>query len=129
MARYYGFTNLQIRRAIPDVIKSVSKTLGKDAESDRIGFLEYFKKRNIQLEKYSGRFEGKALGHPSTNNGLESSNRVIKDKATLRERLSLGLFFDRTFNKLRYPIHPDSKAFVLSPKISIKLFTEVYQWS
>ena len=32
--------------------------------------------------KHSGWYEGFAIGSPSTNNGLEASNRVIKDDHT-----------------------------------------------
>jgi hypothetical protein len=96
-------------------------------------FLEYFNAE--YLLRFNGWFKGRAPGHPSTNNGLESTNRIIKDEATLRERLALGLFFERTFDilkywsKLRDDSHLNFKQFAMEPTIDTKLFNDAYQWN
>ncbi|CAF1157053.1 unnamed protein product [Adineta steineri] len=51
-------------------------------------FIEYFQKE--WLTSHRGWYEGIQQLTPSTNNGLESNNRVIKDENTFRERLSLS---------------------------------------
>ena len=51
-------------------------------------FILYF--RSQWLENNFGWYAGHAPLHPSTNNGLESCNRVVKGKDTLRSRLLLG---------------------------------------
>ena len=53
-------------------------------------FFDYFESEWIQ--KHPGWYEGFAPGVPSTNNGLESTNRVIKDAGRYRVKLSLGRF-------------------------------------
>lgn len=40
----------------------------------------------------SGWFQIYAKGYPSTNNGLESTNKTIKDDTTDRDELSLNEF-------------------------------------
>ena len=54
---------------------------------------------------------------PSTNNNLESTNRYIKDKNTLRNRLSLQEFLKTAF-----------KLFFKEPIKDLKLQTSAYQW-
>lgn len=54
-------------------------------------FLNYFKEQWL-TESNKGWFEDFAKGYPSTNNALESTNNVIKEEGTLRERLSLSDF-------------------------------------
>jgi hypothetical protein len=55
-------------------------------------FFEYFE--GEWINKHPGWYEGYASGVPSTNNGLESTNRVIKDEGTYRIKLSLGRFLE-----------------------------------
>ena len=55
-------------------------------------FFDYFEAEWIQ--KHPGWYEGYAPGVPSTNNALESTNRVIKDEGTYRVKLSLGRFLE-----------------------------------
>ncbi len=56
--------------------------------NDAKEFMSYFK--DTWLDRNEGWYEGHAPGYPSTNNGLESINRCIKDEHTLRSRLRLG---------------------------------------
>ena len=53
-------------------------------------FIRYFE--NEWLTTHNLWFEGVKHFTPSTNNALESFNRVIKDESTLRERLQLSRF-------------------------------------
>jgi hypothetical protein len=61
-------------------------------------FIEYF---NSQwLVKNSSWYERIALGYPSTNNGLEATNAVIKKSHTMRERLPVGQFLNNILELL-----------------------------
>lgn len=55
-----------------------------------VDLVKYFKKEWIVAHK--NWYEGFRPKFPSTNNALESSNRVIKDEQTLRERFDVGQF-------------------------------------
>jgi len=59
--------------------------------------MAYFKGQ--WLDNNEGWYEGHAFRHPSTNNGLESCNRVVKDEDTLRSRLPLGKLSQLTSRK------------------------------
>jgi hypothetical protein len=62
-------------------------------------FLEYF--NSEWLGAQDGWFEGQAMGAPSTNNGLESINKRIKEDGTLRQRLPMGPFMDFMFSECK----------------------------
>ena len=51
-------------------------------------FISYFRKEWIV--ENDGWYEGAAPGYPSTNNGLESTNRWLKEHHLLRNRLAIG---------------------------------------
>lgn len=95
-------------------------------------FLEYFQEE--WLKKNKNWYEGAALGYPSTNNGIEATNAIIKKEHTLRERLPVGQFLNCLDNLLlkwskeRDHLLPTYKPFSLEPTISIKDWTEAYQW-
>merc|ERR1719223_2020476 len=55
-------------------------------------FMEKFKSNHV--EKNRNWYEGAALCRPSTNNGLEGTNGVIKRNFTNRDRLPVGRFID-----------------------------------
>lgn len=57
-------------------------------------FDDYFEDEWINSSN-QGWFEGLAPGYPSTNNGLESTNNVIKTIHTLKERVPLSQFLER----------------------------------
>ncbi|CAF1088170.1 unnamed protein product [Brachionus calyciflorus] len=61
-------------------------------------FLKYFKKEWVD-SKHRNWYEGSALFFPSTNNGLESTNKSIKDSHTLREREHISRFM-RSVNNI-----------------------------
>lgn len=96
-------------------------------------FIHYF---NSQwLEKNSKWYEGIAVGYPSTNNGLEATNSVIKKEYTLRERLPVGQFLHNIlellvrWSKERNPESPNFKKFCEVPTISLQQWTCAYQWA
>uniref|UniRef100_A0A915DSS8 Pecanex-like protein n=1 Tax=Ditylenchus dipsaci TaxID=166011 RepID=A0A915DSS8_9BILA len=63
-----------------------------------------------------------------TNNGLESSNRVIKDCATLRKTLVLRAFLHAAERMMRNSsMDPDRQAPALVPKISPQVYEEAYK--
>jgi hypothetical protein len=64
--------------------KWTNKTAGVDL------FLEYFQRE--WLDRNSNWFEGFQEGGISTNNGLESNNRWIKEDFTFREKLPMNQF-------------------------------------
>jgi len=100
---------------------------------DAQSFVQYFKKE--YFEKLSGWYEGRATGFPSTNNGLEATNNVIKRECTLRERLPLGDFFTKIMDYVRgwsIALDPEGVNFVsvaTKPTISLKLETAAYNWA
>ena len=55
-------------------------------------FVQYSK--NQWVKKNSKWYEGTAVQLPSTNNGLEATNMVIKSENTLRARLPVGKFLN-----------------------------------
>lgn len=90
-------------------------------------FMEYFKSQ--WLLKNSNWYEGIALGYPSTNNGLEATNAVIKKSHTLRERLPVGQFLNNilelliTWSKDRDPESPNCKMFCEVPTTPLQQWT------
>ena len=60
----------------------------ENRDSNVLSFLDYFKTQ--WLDENSGWYEGLAVGYPSTNNGLEATNRWVKEHGTFRNKLDLG---------------------------------------
>ena len=96
-------------------------------------FLTYF--QGQWLGGLNGWYEGVSLFVPSTNNALESTNRVVKDESTMRERLPLGQFLDTVDNKIvgrwsreRQPGLVNGKKWHKEPIITTLDFTKGYQW-
>lgn len=93
--------------------------------------MEYFKMEwLIQNRNWYGRF---AKRTPSTNNALESNNRVLKDEQTLRERMDLAQFRVKLFDVVRqWSTEFESGLNYIkndSPKIDLKLWTDGYNWA
>jgi hypothetical protein len=73
-------------------------------------FLDYFEKVWIRetINPATGKktchnkwYEGAhSIGQPSSNNGLESTNRVIKDKFTQRERMAISRYLENSFDMI-----------------------------
>lgn len=99
---------------------------------DEIEFVTYF--RAQWLLQNRNWFLGAAPNSPSTNNALESFNRVIKDSNTLRERFPLSRFLvvakemvNQWSNK--YITNPDDNYIANTPSLTTKHWTEAYQWT
>lgn len=68
---------------------------------------------------------------PSTNNGLESINNVIKKENTIRERLPLGKFNTVLMEMVAgWSLRYKNKhiEFQYKPQIDLPLWTKSYQW-
>ena len=61
-------------------------------------FFTYFQRH--WLGGLNGWYEDVSLFVPSTINALKSTNRVVKDESTMRERLPLDQFLDTIDNKI-----------------------------
>lgn len=93
-------------------------------------FIKYFE--NEWLTKRNMWFEGVKILTPSTNNALESFNRVIKDEGTLRERLPISRFRIvalETVQKWSKEYAINLKEFKSTATITLDLWTQGYQWA
>lgn len=96
-------------------------------------FIDYF--RSQWLHKNFNWYEGISVGYPSTNNGIEATNAIIKKQHTLRERLPVGQFLNSvlsllvTWSKERDPQSPNFKMFSDVPSISLQQWTLAYHWA
>lgn len=76
-------------------------------------------------------FEGYRHFTPSTNNCLESCNKLIKDEYTFRERLLINRFkivAINIFEKWSLDYKHKLKVFSSLPSISLQVWTAAYQW-
>ena len=83
------------------------------------------------IQKHPGWYEGYAPGIPSTNNALESTNRVVKDEGTYRVKLPLGRFLEvvkvdiiEKWSRDRDTSKPFSKTFIEKPEINHALWVQ-----
>jgi hypothetical protein len=105
----------------------------KEKNAHMAAYLAYFQKEWIVSHK--GWFEGYNFG-PSTNNGVEATNAVIKKENTFRKRLNLASFFKVIWllvNSWSKERHPNSgaffrKPFVLETTLGKLEYTAAYQW-
>ncbi|RMZ99696.1 hypothetical protein BpHYR1_008019 [Brachionus plicatilis] len=73
-------------------------------------------------------------GYPSTNNGLESTNRTIKDEGTFRDRLPLHDFikvivpFVKDWSSDRIPELETTKKFLKKPNVETRTWNYSYNW-
>lgn len=86
-------------------------------------FIKYFEKEWIQ--RYEGWYKGYALLYPSTNNGLESSNRKINDDGTFHKRVPISEFLNIIDTRIIYdwsierdPNAINKKVFSLEPEVT-----------
>ena len=94
-------------------------------------YLTYFEKEWIKSHK--GWFIGYMTVH--TNNGLESTNAVIKKEGTLRQRLSMAMFLQAATNitsewsRERHPDHFNyRKPFATDVTLTTQLYRSAYEW-
>lgn len=92
--------------------------------------IEYFESQWVQQNR--NWFEGFRKHTPSTNNALESFNRLIKDEHTLRERMDLGKFRVALFEMVKtWSLHYATgiKVIAEAPEVTLVLWTEGYNWA
>lgn len=93
--------------------------------------IEYFEKQWVL--KNGNWFEAFAKLTPSTNNAVESNNRVMKDDHTLRDRMELGKFLIKLFemiNSWTMEYVSGIKAVTIdAPEIKLDLWTKGYQFA
>src|ERR1700761_7897060 len=81
-----------------------------------------------------GWYIGKTYGYPTTNNGIEATNKWIKDQGTFRKKLQINQFLYLMNNLIsgwseeRNPSCINFKKFSIVPTPSLKMFTEAYHW-
>lgn len=95
-----------------------------------IDLMQYF--TNEWLNKNRFWYEGFAHTTPSTNNALESCNKLIKDENTFRERLDLRQFRYVMFDMVQqWSIQYDNGLALINndgPDITMEIETIAYQW-
>jgi hypothetical protein len=96
-------------------------------------FIEYFENQWVKVN--FNWFEGAYHGIPSHDNGLESTNRNIKDYHTFRQRLSLSQFLMcltnlvKNWSRDRDSCITEDKMFHESPQIDTRLWTYSFQFA
>lgn len=102
----------------------------QNGRANKKKILEYF--QHEWLESNPNWFEGVSKLVPSTNNALESFNRVIKDENTLRERLPLSRFaviLKEYINTWSLQYTANAKTMHAVPTLNLGLWTKAYQWA
>lgn len=93
--------------------------------------MQYFTKK--WLVQHSNWYEGYSKYTPSTNNALESFNKVIKDEQTLRERFDLSHFRVVVFAMVKqWSLEYDENLNSVNtgdPEIGLKWWTAGYQFA
>jgi len=83
----------------------------------------------------NGWYDGYAPGFPSTNNGIEATNAVIKREHTSRERAPVVQFLNsllelvKKWSEVRSPLSVNCIPFHNIPSISLSLWTAAYRWA
>jgi len=121
---------LQLSQSTEIFKRAVSLFIKKWKTKNAKEFLQYMNKK--WLSTHNSWYEGYKHFTPSTNNGLESNNRIIKDEQTIRERVPLSRFSQQALEivskwSLAYP--RDLKVFINKPTIGTPLWTQAYQWA
>jgi hypothetical protein len=93
-------------------------------------FINYFKAEWLDTNRFW--YEGAEKMTPSTNNALESFNRVIKDENSMRERQPISRFSVELLDWIeRWSGNYEAglKVFNSSPKIELQLWKSSYDWA
>lgn len=123
---------LQLAKSNKEFEKASELWLKKWSNESCRKFVEYFTME--WLTKSSGWYEGIAPLNPSTNNGLEATNKWIKDENTLRERLPVSQFLKcaeeivSNWSQERNPASCNFKNFSLTPSLNLPLMTNGYHF-
>jgi hypothetical protein len=112
------------------IFLKASKLFLKKWKGRQPAFITYFE--NQWLKSHNLWYEGVDHFTPSTNNGLESFNRVIKDKYTLRERLPMSRFRILSLEAVQRwstEYANNTRVFKNKPTITLDLWTQGYIWA
>lgn len=93
-------------------------------------FMEYFVSEWLDKNRYW--YEGARHFTPSTNNALETDNRLLKEEYTIRERFDLAKFRGVLYTMIEtcsLAYVNGSKEFHTSPIIDLELWTNAYVWA
>ncbi|RNA23519.1 hypothetical protein BpHYR1_050333 [Brachionus plicatilis] len=108
--------------------------LSKTLNNQKINYIfQYFRDQWL-TESNIGWNESYANGFPSINNALEATNDVIKDKATLRDRLPVRNFLKcmdellSTWSEHRHPDFRTTTRFHQKPVLSTHEYTLGHDW-
>jgi hypothetical protein len=120
----------------PFSINAFVEKWSKSNDSNIIVFLKHFKTEWIESTN-SGWYEGAAIGIPSTDNGLESTNAQIKRHHTLGERMNVAEYLknakemmfhwsqDRTLGTKRSTV---AKTFAETPILDSELWKRAWHY-
>jgi hypothetical protein len=95
-------------------------------------FLEYFKSEKLETSK--NWYEAVAECVPSTSNGIESGNRLVKDNDTFRERWPIGRFQSKSLEIVhhwsndRNPKKENCKHYQMFPCLNTQVWKNAYSW-
>lgn len=93
-------------------------------------FMEYFVSEWLVKNRYW--YEGVRHFTPSTNNAIETDNRLIKEEYTIRERFDLAQFRAVLYTMIEtcsLAYVNGTKEIHTSPKIELDLWTNAYVWA
>lgn len=114
----------------PEIFDTASKLFIVKWQPESKDLLEYF---CIEwLNQNRNWYEGVAKMVPSTNNALESNNRLLKDEQTLRERMDLAQFRFQICDTIRqWSLEYDSGLNKINkiPHIDLQQWTAGYNWA
>lgn len=131
--QYEFLADLDLLQLSPstEVFENASMLFVSKWQAESFELMDYFQAE--WLIQNPNWYEGFAKRTPSTNNALESHNRLIKDEGTLRERMDLGQFRVKLFEMLRkWSIEYQSGLNEMQhdmPNIVLKLWTDGYNWA
>ena len=101
--------------------------------SDKVdNFLEYFAREKLNTS--NNWYEAAAAFVPSTSNGIECCNRLIKDDEVFREQWPIGQFLNKSLDIVKHwsedrnPDNINCKRFHLQPNLGTKEWKAAYSW-
>ena len=111
-------------------IKASTLFLTKWKVKKQIAFVKYFEEE--WLKSHNTWYEDVKYFSPSTNNSLESFNKIIKDEDTYRERIAFSRFrvialeiVTKWLNQYKNKL----KQYIQTPTITRDVWTKAYQWA
>lgn len=113
--------------ATPQLFDEITKLFLRKWSKTESEFCSYFKKQWLGV--HQNWYEGAAHYTPSTNNGLEGYNNVIKRLYTLRERLPFSQFTAMIKSQDLSNSYKEGKRCIADkPNVSLKLWRQAAQW-